>query len=130
MARLTAVAGGAIGILLAIVLETVIGAITIFYSLLVVTLFVPILGGLYTRRTRSGEALAAIAAGVAVMFIVRPSSRGYRWLIRLLPPHGTSPRWAVAALRNVKDLKQVPWTLSHAGLPRRHRQDSFRRHDV
>ena len=51
MARLTAVAGGAIGVLLAILLDTVIGALTIFYSLLVVTLFVPILGGLYTRRT-------------------------------------------------------------------------------
>ena len=41
--------------LLAIVLETVIGAVTIFYSLLVVTLFVPVLGGLYVaarRRTR------------------------------------------------------------------------------
>jgi len=81
MARLTAVAGGATGVLLAIVLETVIGALTIFYSLLVVTLFVPILGGVYTRRTRSGEALAAIAAGVAAMFIVRLGFAGdYRWL--------------------------------------------------
>ena len=81
MARLTAVAGGAIGVVLAILLETVIGALTIFYSLLVVTLFVPILGGLYTQRTRSGEALAAIAAGVVVMFAVRLGlAAEYRWL--------------------------------------------------
>ncbi|MBI2829164.1 MAG: sodium:solute symporter family protein [Acidobacteria bacterium] len=81
MARLTAVAGGAIGIALAIVLETVIGALTIFYSLLVVTLFVPILGGLYTTRARSGEAIAAIAAGVIVMFFVRLGFVvNYRWL--------------------------------------------------
>ena len=81
MARLTAVAGGAIGVVLAILLETVIGALTIFYSLLVVTLFVPILGGLYTQRTRSGEALAAIAAGVVAMFTVRLDFfSGYRWL--------------------------------------------------
>ena len=80
-ARLTAVAGGAIGVVLAVVLETVIGALTIFYSLLVVTLFVPILGGLYTRRARSGAALAAIAAGVAAMFAVRFGfAGGYRWL--------------------------------------------------
>jgi SSS family solute:Na+ symporter len=81
MARLTAAAGGAIGVVLAILLETVIGALTIFYSLLVVTLFVPILGGLYTQRTRSGEALAAIAAGVVAMFAVRLDVvGGYRWL--------------------------------------------------
>lgn len=71
VARLSAVAGGAAGVVLAIVLDTVIGALTIFYSLLVVTLFVPILGGLYTRRTRSAEALASIGAGVSGMFVTR-----------------------------------------------------------
>jgi Na+/pantothenate symporter len=46
-----------------------------------VTLFVPILGGLYTRRTRSGEALAAIAAGVVAMFAVRLGfAGGYQWV--------------------------------------------------
>ena len=45
--RVTALAGGAAGVLLAVWFDTVIRAITIFYSLLVVTLFVPILGGLY-----------------------------------------------------------------------------------
>lgn len=67
VARVTAVAGGATGILLSIVLQTVIGAIVIFYSLLVVTLFVPIVGGLYTRRPGEPAALAAIAAGVSTM---------------------------------------------------------------
>jgi SSS family solute:Na+ symporter len=102
MARLTAVAGGAIGVLLAIVLETVIGALTIFYSLLVVTLFVPILGGVYTQGPRSGEALAAIAAGVAVMFIVRLGFAGdYRWLDPTLAGliAASTAFGAVAALR-------------------------------
>lgn len=71
VARLTAVAGGAAGVVLAIVLQTVIGALTIFYSLLVVTLFVPILGGLYAQGPRSASALASIAAGVLTMFTVR-----------------------------------------------------------
>jgi len=71
VARATAVAGGTIGVLLAIVLQTVIGALTIFYSLLVVTLFVPILGGLYVRRARASDALGAIVAGVVSMFAVR-----------------------------------------------------------
>ncbi len=71
VARLTAFAGGMIGVLLAIVLQTVIGAVTIFYSLLVVTLFVPIIGGIYVSQARSSEALAAICAGVLTLFIVR-----------------------------------------------------------
>src|SRR6185503_9828114 len=81
VARVSAAAGGAVGVMLAIVLETVISALTIFYSLLVVTLFVPILGGLYARRAGSAAALAAIAAGVASMFIVRFAlGATYRWL--------------------------------------------------
>ena len=102
MARLTAVAGGAIGVVLAVVLETVIDALTIFYSLLVVTLFVPILGGLYTRRARSGEALAAIAAGVAAMLAVRLGPAGsYPWLDPTLAGliAASTAFLAVAALR-------------------------------
>jgi SSS family solute:Na+ symporter len=81
VARASAAAGGAVGVLLAIVLDTVIGALTIFYSLLVVTLFVPILGGLYAPRAGSAAALAAIITGVVSMFIVRFAFAGtYRWL--------------------------------------------------
>ena len=69
--RLTAAAGGTLGVLLALWLDTVIGALTIFYSLLVVTLFVPVLGGLYVRRAREGGALAAMAAGVLTLFVLR-----------------------------------------------------------
>jgi SSS family solute:Na+ symporter len=69
--RATAVAGGVAGVLLSIVLETIIGALVIFYSLLVVTLFVPVLGGLYSRRPGRQEALAAIAAGVTTLLVVR-----------------------------------------------------------
>jgi SSS family solute:Na+ symporter len=69
--RMTAVIGGTLGVLLSVVLDTIIGALVIFYSLLVVTLFVPVLGGLYTRRAGAREALAAIAAGVATLLVVR-----------------------------------------------------------
>lgn len=71
VARSTAVAGGIIGIILSIVLQSVIGAIVIFYSLLVVTLFVPIVGGLYTKRAGTAAALAAIAAGVTTMLALQ-----------------------------------------------------------
>jgi solute:Na+ symporter, SSS family len=69
--RITAVIAGAVGIGLAIVLSSVIAAVTAFYSLLVVTLLVPVLGGLLIRRAGSAEALAAIVAGVTALLIVR-----------------------------------------------------------
>jgi SSS family solute:Na+ symporter len=71
VARLAAIVGGTLGVLLSIYLATVIGALTIFYSLLGVSLFVPVIGGLYTTRGGSPAALAAIAAGVAALLLVR-----------------------------------------------------------
>jgi len=52
----------------------------VFYSLLVVTLLVPVVGGLYVRRARSREALAAIAAGTGALFAVRLGGAGMPWL--------------------------------------------------
>lgn len=79
VARMSALGGGAAGVLMAIWLQTVIGALTIFYSLLVVTLFVPILGGLYVPRARERDGLAAIATGVLTLFVVRFGLAGRYW---------------------------------------------------
>ena len=79
VARLAAVAGGIGGVILAIQLQTVIGALGIFYSLLSVSLFVPVIGGLYTRRAGPPEALAAMAAGITTLLFVTYTTggRGY-----------------------------------------------------
>jgi SSS family solute:Na+ symporter len=84
VARGAAVAGGALGVGLAVVIPTVIGSLTVFYSLLSVGLFVPIVAGLHTRRPGVPEAMAAIAAGVAGLIAVRmsPLSAG----AQALPP--------------------------------------------
>ena len=71
MARMAAVAGGAAGIGLAIVLPSVIGSLSVFYTLLSVSLFVPIVVGLYTRRPGTAAALVAMAGGVAGVLAVR-----------------------------------------------------------
>lgn len=71
VARLAALTGGVGAVLFALWLPTVIDALRIFYALLVATLFVPIVGGLYTRRAGSPEALASIAAGVVTLLVVR-----------------------------------------------------------
>jgi len=71
VARVAAVGGGVLGVLLSIYLVTIVQAMTVFYSLLGVSLFVPVLGGLYIRRAGQTEALAAIAAGVITLLVVR-----------------------------------------------------------
>lgn len=71
VARGSAVLGGAVGVVLSIYLATVVSALTIFYSIIVVTFFVPILGGLFTRWAGAPEALASIAAGLTALFSVR-----------------------------------------------------------
>ncbi len=76
VARLAAVTGGALGVLLAIVVPTVIGALKIFYSLLSVSLFVPIVAGLHYRRAGTPEALAAIGVGVSVLLAVHLHTGG------------------------------------------------------
>ncbi|HET9949543.1 MAG TPA: sodium:solute symporter family protein [Longimicrobiales bacterium] len=73
VARGAAVAGGALGVLLAVVIPTVIASLTAFYAVLGVSLFVPVVAGLHSRRPGVPEALAAIAAGVAVLVAVRLS---------------------------------------------------------
>lgn len=67
VARAAALIGGVAGVLLAVRLPTVIAALTIFYSLLGVSLFVPIAAGLYIRRAGTPEALASVAAGIGTL---------------------------------------------------------------
>ena len=76
VARIAAVAGGTLGVLLAVVSPSVIGALSIFYTLLGVCLFVPMIAGLYVRRAGTPEALAAIGGGVAVMLAVHLATGG------------------------------------------------------
>jgi SSS family solute:Na+ symporter len=77
--RLTAIAAGTLGVLVALVAASVITALTIFYTLMSVSLFVPILGGLYVPRARSREALGAIAAGITVVVLRQFVAGGVRF---------------------------------------------------
>jgi SSS family solute:Na+ symporter len=68
-------------VLLSIYLSTIVQAMTVFYSLLGVSLFAPVIGGLFSRRAGSPEALAAIAAGVVTLLVVRYRVAGaHLWL--------------------------------------------------
>ena len=82
--RGAAIGCGAIAVALAIVSPTIIGVIGIFYGLLGVSLFVPVLAGLYIRRAGTPEALASIACGVATMVGVQFTTAG-RGIVGLTP---------------------------------------------
>jgi SSS family solute:Na+ symporter len=76
-ARAAAVAGGLLAFALAVTLaKDVINSLTVFYTLLGVSLFVPIVAGLYTRRGDAVAALCAIAGGVAAALVLRPATWG------------------------------------------------------
>jgi SSS family solute:Na+ symporter len=76
VARWTTVVSGTLGVALAIVMADVIESLTVFYTVLGVSLFVPIIGGLYVPRTSNAGALASIVAGTVVMLIVQASTGG------------------------------------------------------
>jgi SSS family solute:Na+ symporter len=75
-ARLAALAGGSLGMAIAIFSPTIIGALSLFYALLGVCLFVPLVAGLHARRAGAPEALAAIAAGIVTDVAVRLMTDG------------------------------------------------------
>jgi SSS family solute:Na+ symporter len=67
VARGAAILGGAAGICLAVLAPTVIGALSFFYTMLGVCLFVPVVAGLYVRRVGAPEIWAAIGVGVTAL---------------------------------------------------------------
>jgi SSS family solute:Na+ symporter len=66
VARGASILGGVAGIAIALVAPTVNEALKFFYTLLTVSLFVPVVAGLFTRKTGVPEVLAAILGGVAL----------------------------------------------------------------
>ena len=71
VARLAAVAGGTAGILLAIASPGIISSLGVFYALLGVTLFVPVVAGLHARKAGAPEAVAAVASGISADLAIR-----------------------------------------------------------
>jgi SSS family solute:Na+ symporter len=71
VARAAAVVGGVVAVALAIVFESVVGPLKLFYSLMALSLFVPVIAGLYTRRGGAPEVFASVVAGIVVMLAVR-----------------------------------------------------------
>jgi len=109
VARLAAVGGGALGVALAIVVPTVIGALTVFYSLLSVSLFVPMVAGFHYRRAGTPEALVAIGAGVSILVAVHLGTGGQGiggWTPALIGLIASGLGFAMVALARAKTGKR------------------------
>jgi SSS family solute:Na+ symporter len=64
VSRMASISAGIIGILLAVILPSIIAAVQIFYGLIAVALFVPVLAGLYSKRVLPVAALSSIFAAL------------------------------------------------------------------
>ncbi len=64
ISRLSAGAAGAGAVAISITMPSIIGSLTLFYSLVTVALFVPVISGLFSTRPSASAALAAIAVSV------------------------------------------------------------------
>jgi solute:Na+ symporter, SSS family len=99
VARWTTMAAATLGVALAIALGSVVDALTIFYTLLSVSLFVPMLAGLFVPAASTRDALAAIGGGVSVMLIIQLATAGRGFGV-LTPALGgivaASVAWAVS----------------------------------
>jgi SSS family solute:Na+ symporter len=76
IARCTAVVASITSIGLAIALGDVVNALTIFYTLLGVSLFVPIVAGLYAPRATKVEAMTSIVCAVTIVAVLQIGTGG------------------------------------------------------
>jgi SSS family solute:Na+ symporter len=85
--RLTAVIAGTFGVGIALVAAGVVSALSIFYTIMGVSLFIPIVTGLKSRRPQSFHALTAIVTGTVIV-------GGWQLLRAGKPLNGVTPAMA------------------------------------
>ena len=78
LSRITSVICGIIGVILALRLESIISALTIFYSLMSVSLSAPLIFGLFTKKASNfGAILSATGGIILTLFITFSGLSGY-----------------------------------------------------
>lgn len=74
--RVASAGAGIVGIVFAIMLPSIIAAISIFYGLIAVALFVPVLAGLYSKRVLPVAAVSSILSAVCATLIIGALTHG------------------------------------------------------
>ena len=71
--------GAACGVAIAMIYGSVRAAVGVFYSILTVTLFVPVIGALFVRGARRAHGLASLFCGIPALLLVHllTNGRGY-----------------------------------------------------
>jgi len=110
VARWATLVSGVFGVALAITSASIVQVLTIFYTLLTVTLFVPVVAGLYAPATKARDALASIWAGIATMAIIYVSTGGRGW--GLLTPAAGGLTAAVVGWAGSRTLNPGPRTVN------------------
>jgi solute:Na+ symporter, SSS family len=113
--RIASVGAGIIGILLAAVLPSIIAAVSIFYSLIAVALFVPVIAGLYSRRVLSSAALTSIVAAIAATVTVRQLTNNLGYGIVSPPAIGIATAAIVMLAFRLLHPQQAQENISFAG---------------
>ena len=113
VARGAAVVGGAGGVLLAVVLPSVVDALQIFYSLLGVILFVPVVAGIHSRRPGVAEALAGAGAGVLALLVSEFGTGEPRWA--WLTPSAYGMTWAAVAFGTLFVFRTIHQRVGRSG---------------
>ena len=70
LSRFTTVICGVLGVILALKLESIISALTIFYSLMSVSLSAPLVFGLFSKRASNIGAISSAVAGTALTLFI------------------------------------------------------------
>lgn len=82
VSRATAICAGVFGIALAVVLPSIIAAVSIFYGLIAVSLLVPVLAGVYLRRVSTGAVITSIVCAIAATLVSGQLTHGRgAWLL-------------------------------------------------
>jgi SSS family solute:Na+ symporter len=76
VSRVTAVVAGGAGIVIAELLSSIVAAVSIFYGLLAVSLFVPVIAGLYWKKVNSQAVLASIFSALAATLLISHYTQG------------------------------------------------------
>lgn len=101
LARYSALGAGALGVLLANWFQSILSALSFFYSLLTLTLFVPLLAGLFWSRPGQSVALLAIGSSLGAAALAMLSGGAAQgWLPPV--PVGILAGAAVYALHGLK----------------------------
>ena len=76
VARWAAIGGGFLGTIMAVTADSIADVLAFFYTLLSVSLFVPVIAGLYLKRFTSTEALTSMLAGISFATFVQIATEG------------------------------------------------------